>query len=783
VAETPAPLPWDEAVALAVNADRRALGLDPLDAEFGWRGFPDLSPDFLRRKAMRQLRDRFGRWRQERGSLFEEPVRPRARRGIDPFRTPTAGKASDEPVLPDPGPSDPAVPDPRSAKSAAMEVRASTGSVQRIPPEAAERVLVERGGFPRARAKKWAERGAVYEYGSEGGNPIFAFVVHEAEAMKVRLEGAQYGIDQMERLLASRRKQWNKMVDRGITGPSMDRLTGRVEDLEQKVAARRASLDDQRRKWRRAMGYDGSVTPPAMGAMVEEAAALLDAQVAKMPEWKRSGTKGFMVEFDESALMGDEFDLVSAQAKRGGAVITLNRAAYRQSTDTLPDGWEMPVGARTFGEYSIPHEAGHLIDEAHVNAPWSSMENREVWERAIASGLMSRYGMGNPREGYAEAYAMWQHDPDSPVARLYDEHFRWSVPARPGSPRASLMPDDYWDHLMTQEAPPEEPYDPFTASRAVQRFEGQAAVRAMTQGGFSASAAIEYARQGEVFTRDGKVWAFHPHRSAGPLRRQIEELDDRIDALATNPRTGARYSRLPADRRERVRALERQIRALDRQIDRIDGGEKGLRPADVAAARTLLREMEQGVKKLPRWRRDEGGPFMVEADHDLTHVRGPRVAGVAVRGSNTITINRDWLDPDWLAAKGFPADSAAQTVRHELGHVTDTRSDDPATSMSLAGREVWDLAKRLPGMTTYGRTSPAEGYAEMFQLWLEGRRDLPAVQAYARAFGWTAAQRKVPTVRGVRAHGRRLAAEGAVRPRTLGGSTNTGGSSWSRRTD
>lgn len=59
------PSDWEKQIVRAYTM----FGVDPSDAEFGL-GFPRLSTSFLREKAERQLRDKFGRWREQRGELF-----------------------------------------------------------------------------------------------------------------------------------------------------------------------------------------------------------------------------------------------------------------------------------------------------------------------------------------------------------------------------------------------------------------------------------------------------------------------------------------------------------------------------------------------------------------------------------------------------------------------------------------------------------------------------------------------------------------------------------------
>ena len=751
-----APPPTDEdaaAVVAVINTARAEVGLEPL---IGF-GFPKLSVSFLREKAEQQLRDALGRWRKQRGSTVDDD-------GVEPFHTP--GRDSHGAFTPTPNERRPVarIPEPGSRPSKEMPAMVD---VSAIPTDQVVKELTA-AGHSRARAKQWAERGNVYRYPTGGQNPIHVFVVDHQKALDARTEPQRNTIQALQTRIDHTEQRLEAATNAGdqrLATMMRNQLQGhraRMEDHQHNLAMAESM-------WATAHGITPEMrTPEAESQIAHEAGALLAATLENVPLWKRRATKGFMLEFDESMLLGDAVDgLVEAQAKRGGSVITLNRAKFHDPISGLDEGHAMPTGAQTKGEYAINHEMGHLVDQFNLSNTWASAQHEDVWRAAVGAGLMSRYGKGNVREGYAEAFAMWLHDPGSQVARMYAQEFQWDRPVRrvPGE-EAGPFDEAYWEALMADESFSTdgggEP-DPWQATRTPKRFAGAEAVAALREGGYPNSQAIEYARQGEVFSRDGKVWSFHPFPTKHPLMMQVRELGDEVRAAKRNPRTNEFYTRLPPDRKARVQQLERKIRGLEQQIANFASRPKKLSTEDVGRTKAALKELEGAVKKLPKWRRDTGGPFMVQIDPDIGRSINDRTRGEAVVGSNTIAISpRVFTDAsagmDRFGEINFLGNTLSLTdvVHHELGHNVDARPEEGGSSRSPGGVRVWEIAKTLDGMTPYGSSATQEGYAEMYRKWSVGDRDSLAVQLYAKAFGWSSSARKSPSPASVNALARRL---------------------------
>jgi hypothetical protein len=751
---------WEAQVSRAYST----FGMDPVEGadEFAFHGFPRLSVDFLRRKAEQQLRDRLGRWRQERGSLAPD---------ADPFQMPGRSSTGKFTHPEFPNPASPLPPDPPGIREIEQDKIA---------------YVLSKAGWPKARARRWAERGRVFRYSDDNKNATFLFVADPEVAVSSRIEGMT---KRLEKAQETKQAAEERLAAAGkMGGTSVELLTARAQRAAKDVDDYAKSLEKEKEWWRKVHGYTPENTSEEFTQqLVDDAGKQLKKAIDGSPDWKKRLHRAFMIEFDESAMMADSTQqkIVPAQSKRGGNVISMDRSQYFDSTDTLPDDWSMPTDATYFGEYSIPHEVGHLVDELNVTGYWSSMQNRDLWDQTIRDGLMSTYGKGNPREGYAEAYAMWLHNPDHPVARAYAEYFQWdrSRRTRPGVDDATFD-EAYWESILSDNYKPDTPEwvveedilpDPFAAA-APRRLTGNEALAALHAAGYNANEAALYASSGEVFTRDGKVFSFHKYPSTVPFTRRARDLRDQVRALKRNPRTNEPYARLPANVKAQVQVLEREIRSLDKKARDFWTKPRKLSAADVRNAKIALRDMEAGVKKLPKWRRDEGGPFMAEVDPDMQFFsEGKMTAGQAVAGSNTITLNTQLFDPAWRQAANI--ESPRNVVFHELGHVVDARPYDPGSSRSAGGFEAHAIGKTLEGMTPYGYQNSHEGYAEMLGKWLAGDRSSPAVQFYARVFGWSASVRRNPTPATVKALAKRM----GIVNQGAAASRNTG-SSWSRRT-
>lgn len=165
--------------------------------------------------------------------------------------------------------------------------------------------------------------------------------------------------------------------------------------------------------------------------MAQAALPMLERARAKLPAWRRFDENGqerpILTNIDRGAMIVAE----NGNSYVGGEMMNLNPEKFWNPPDTT--GRYVPRPYRFFGEGTLNHEMGHIIDT--VEEPRGSRKNEEVWEAAKLTGGMSEYGSTSPAEGYAEAWTLWSGGyTDHPVARLYAEEFGWDQP-EPGRNR------------------------------------------------------------------------------------------------------------------------------------------------------------------------------------------------------------------------------------------------------------------------------------------------------------------------------------------------------------
>lgn len=159
--------------------------------------------------------------------------------------------------------------------------------------------------------------------------------------------------------------------------------------------------------------------------MAQAALPMLERARAKLPAWRRFDENGqerpILTNIDRDAMTVGE----NGNSYVGGEMMNLNPEKFWNPPDTT--GRYVPKPYRFFGEGTLNHEMGHIIDS--TTEPRGSRKNEEVWEAAKLASGMSEYGLTSPAEGYAEAWALWSGGyTDHPVARLYAEEFGWDKP-------------------------------------------------------------------------------------------------------------------------------------------------------------------------------------------------------------------------------------------------------------------------------------------------------------------------------------------------------------------
>jgi GNAT superfamily N-acetyltransferase len=185
-----------------------------------------------------------------------------------------------------------------------------------------------------------------------------------------------------------------------------------TENQQQEVAKVRGAIVE-------AAGPEGIT--PEQAAMAVEALGYLEEAVAGLPTHlrERDGQqRPFRVMLDERIT-----------GPRGAAGVT---SIGSDSMGISPRHFHESIGRNhmqgtrwaKMGEHAIRHELGHMID-VKADTEGASFSNFKTWGEAIETGLMSDYGKTQILEGYAEAFSMWQSDPDHPVARIYAEKFGW----------------------------------------------------------------------------------------------------------------------------------------------------------------------------------------------------------------------------------------------------------------------------------------------------------------------------------------------------------------------
>jgi len=163
-----------------------------------------------------------------------------------------------------------------------------------------------------------------------------------------------------------------------------------------------------------------------------------------------------------------------------------------------------------------------------------------------------------------------------------------------------------------------------------------------------------------------------------------------------------------------------------------------IKDKDWDQGRRALLELESAIAASPNWRRRtrEGKKRYFRVDLDSSWKDG-NVAGSTTMDGDSMYINQKSFDtPVRDVNEGWHTPSGAKTVgehaiHHEFGHMVDMEGPNG----SLMKTEVWERAKKM-GMSRYGKTSAAEGYAEAYALWSLGQKDHPLAKLYAQAFGW-----------------------------------------------
>lgn len=139
----------------------------------------------------------------------------------------------------------------------------------------------------------------------------------------------------------------------------------------------------------------------------------------------------------------------------------------------------------------------------------------------------------------------------------------------------------------------------------------------------------------------------------------------------------------------------------------------------------------------------DGGRVMVAvASHDSPWFEGGKgqtresfISGSTRNGTAHIALNEwNWSVPgngDGAMPVAATTPPWLYTLVHEYGHASDT---------DLGGfGEMLEWMSLGAGLSVYGQTGPAEGYAEAFAEWIltQGRTSNPAARGYAEAHHWT----------------------------------------------
>lgn len=114
---------------------------------------------------------------------------------------------------------------------------------------------------------------------------------------------------------------------------------------------------------------------------------------------------------------------------------------------------------------------------------------------------------------------------------------------------------------------------------------------------------------------------------------------------------------------------------------------------------------------------------------------GASIDGATLQGSRIISLNeRLWTEPRNNGVGNMPISYSTPrwlyVLTHEFGHASD--------ETILSYPEFLTFLQFASGLSGYGQSEPAEGYAEAFAEWVltQGRTTNRASWAYAKRFGW-----------------------------------------------
>jgi len=263
---------------------------------------------------------------------------------------------------------------------------------------------------------------------------------------------------------------------------------------------------------------------------------------------------------------------------------------------------------------------------------------------------------------------------------------------------------------------------PPLAPSQVKKYSGTDAHHVLTRAGFKDKLAEFYSQNGTIHTADGETFAWTPSRAR--VREQLTKLVG------------------PGE----IRGVHPEIDRLWDQVDKTD--------VDARYALARMRDLQTAA---PGAKPD--GPFMIEFD-DVALARAGALGMVnGITDHNRIKV-RTGLHSKTLGEQhredrkvsGMPSkwergrewamdeDALLYILTHEMGHIVDKRILTPGNSGGPLNSRWYKKIKDSEGMTAYGQSKAAEGYAEAFARYVLAVRTgkpIPAiVQEYADKFGW-----------------------------------------------
>lgn len=244
------------------------------------------------------------------------------------------------------------------------------------------------------------------------------------------------------------------------------------------------------------------------------------------------------------------------------------------------------------------------------------------------------------------------------------------------------------------------------------------------------------------------------------VERRIQE---RLDELATyadvSPRDLANYAKghkvrgaadpLISKFLETAKPLRARVQVrqgfLDDARRTLDDAGAGLTDelsaADKALAERTADDLSDVTSRMPQWRRFNPDGTVRGYEVQFADQACDDIGALAYtyRGYHAVYVSRDAVRDvsprtgGWhMRAGGTPAHR--RTIAHEIGHT----ADNPGESATLT--RVWDAVRAdqttWKAVSEYGRSEPAEAYAELFAEWMYGDRTNPAVRLFADAFQW-----------------------------------------------